>query len=144
MALDAAEEQGEPDPGDDGGDDGAGESWGETVDPVTGEVQLTLPLWTQGTLPGMGMAPGNAGERRGGSGGSAPQRARVSGGIHRPLSAWRGWKASARGGHIATESTDHRHGRSADPLFPRWIALRHTERASLYCVRRYLWRCDVR
>jgi hypothetical protein len=45
MALAAAEEVGEPDPGDDdGGGEGSGESWGETVDPVTGEVQLTLPL----------------------------------------------------------------------------------------------------
>lgn len=56
-ALAAAEEAGEPGPDDGGGDDG--DAWGETVDPVTGEVVRTWPLWEQQTLPGIGCAAAN-------------------------------------------------------------------------------------
>jgi transposase-like protein len=60
MALAASEEAGEPDPGDGGDDGGEGvETWVETVDPVTGEVSITWPRWTQATLPGMGVGAAN-------------------------------------------------------------------------------------
>ena len=60
MALAASEEAGNPDPtsGDDDGDD-MGDGSGETVDPVTGEIVMTWPRWTQATLPGFATAPAN-------------------------------------------------------------------------------------
>lgn len=60
MALAASEEAGNPDPtsSDDDSDD-MGDGFGETVDPVTGEIVMTWPRWTQATLPSFATAPAN-------------------------------------------------------------------------------------